>query len=96
MTSRERVTKALNHEPTDRVPREVCKLYGVLMMRKEEHDRMVEKFETDFATPGGKYGKGERERDGAGYCEVGARTDAWGCTWETAERGYCGEVGGSW
>ncbi|MFC1737338.1 hypothetical protein ACFL1X_14595, partial [Candidatus Hydrogenedentota bacterium] len=92
MTSRERVTKALRHEPTDRVPRDLWQLYGILMLRKDEHDDMRKQFDFDVVRPPGPYGPSERA-SGA-YQEIGERVDPWGCVWKSGERGVCGEVVG--
>ena len=51
MTSRERVIKALNFEPADRIPRSLWKLYGVLMMRREEFDEMNRLYDFDTTRP---------------------------------------------
>jgi len=91
MTSRERVINALNFQPTDRVARSLWKLYGILMLRKEEFDRMNQLFEFDTTRPPFKPGDARRRQNGT-YCEVGTYTDAWGCIWHVGQRGVCGEV----
>jgi uroporphyrinogen decarboxylase len=90
LTSRERVIKAFNFEPTDRVPRDLWQLYGILMLRKEEHDRMRERFDFDVCYCA--FSPGSNMKQKGKYCEVGQWTDAWGCTYTVGERGYCGEV----
>jgi len=90
MTSRERATKTLNFERTDRVPRDLMKLYGILMMRKDEFDEMNRRFDFDYVRPPFKPGDSRKEK--GKYCEVGEWVDAWGCTWKVGERGVCGEV----
>ncbi len=36
------MVKALNFEPVDRAPMDLWKLYGILMLRKDEFDKMNE------------------------------------------------------
>jgi len=93
LTSRERVIKALNFEGTDRVPRSLWKLYGVLMMREDEFDEVNRLYDFDTTRPPFKPGDAEKQQTGA-YCEVGKRTDPWGVTWVVGERGVSGEAKG--
>ncbi len=90
LTSRERVIKAFNFEPTDRVPRDLWKLYGILMLRKDEYKAMHERFHFDVTYC--KFKPGNNVKLKGGYCEIGEFTDAWGCTFIVGERGLCGEV----
>ncbi|HDS30746.1 MAG TPA: methyltransferase, partial [Firmicutes bacterium] len=90
MNSRDRVIKTLNHQPSDRVPRDLWILPGTLMFREPEVKKLFEKFPSDFAVPKFSYGKGEREI--GTRCETPRYTDAWGCVWEVAQRGIIGEV----
>lgn len=92
ITSRERMIRAFRHEPpVDRVPRDLWKLYGILMMRKDEFDAIHERFDFDVAkqdiTPEALARNAAR-----GYCEVGTYKDDWGCVYTVAERGVSGEV----
>ncbi len=90
LTSRERVIKAYNFEPTDRVPRDLWKLYGVLKLRNDEYEKMLDRFDFDFVRAAHKP-VGATNTKGV-YCEVGEWTDVWGCTHVVGERGVCGEV----
>ncbi len=90
MTPRERVIKALNHQPVDRVPRELWVLPGVPKYRSEEYKAILERFPSDFAVPEYSYGIGHKAQGIP--CEVGSYTDAWGCVWHVAEPGVVGEV----
>jgi len=90
MTGRERVIRTLNHEPVDRVPRDLWMLPGIPMTRQDEVDEMLRRFPVDFGAPEYRYGDGRRCRGVPN--EVGAYTDAWGCTWHVAEPGVVGEV----
>jgi hypothetical protein len=60
------------------------------MMRAEEVRAMNARFPGDFQAPAYRYGQGIRAR-GTPH-EVGHYTDAWGCTWQVAQRGVIGEV----
>jgi hypothetical protein len=90
MTSRERVIRTLKHQPVDRAPRDLWALPGTVMDRQEEMQRLLARFPSDFQGPNARYGMGRRCRGTPN--EVGAYTDAWGCTWHVAERGVVGEV----
>jgi len=88
--SRERVIRTLNHEPVDRAPRELWALSGVLVSRKDEVERLLDRFPEDVRAPDYRYGKARRAR---GTRRVrGTSTDAWGCTWHCGEDGVAGEV----
>lgn len=90
MTSRERVTRALLHQPVDRLPREPWALPGILMRRSDEFQALIEEFPPDFTGPGAGYRPGRRCR-GTPFV-VGRSTDAWGCEWEVKENGVIGEI----
>lgn len=89
MTSRERVTRTLRHEPVDRAPRELWALPAIGMFRADEQRRLLERFPPDFGGCRYHYGAGRRCR---GQRAVGEYTDAWGCGWRCAEDGVVGEV----
>lgn len=60
------------------------------MTRKDELERLMKRFPSDFAAPLVSYGRGRRS---AGKpWEVGEYTDAWGSIWHVAEMGVIGEV----
>lgn len=90
MTPRERMIRTLKHQPVDRAPRDLWALPGTVMDRQEEMGRLQARFPSDFQGTDVRYGAGRRCRGTPN--EVGAYTDAWGCTWHVAERGVVGEV----
>ncbi len=90
MNSRERVIRAIQHRPVDRLPREPWALPGVSMFRKKEYEILLSKYPSDFTGPGVSYNPGEREQGTP--CVGGKYMDAWGCLWEVKEDGVIGEV----
>ena len=90
MTSRERVIRALSHEPVWPIPRDIWALPSVTELRKDEYQRLIDKFPNDFAKPDCQYGIGRKSK-GEKY-QVGKYTDAWGCVWHAAQYGVIGEV----
>ncbi len=89
-TPRERVQRALRHEPVDRAPRDLWMLPGVPMFRAEELKSVLERFPVDFTTPDYRYGPADRASGNP--AEVGTWIDAWGCVWHVGEPGVIGEV----
>lgn len=90
MTSRDLVLRTLNHEPVDRAPRDLWYLPGVETLRADEVAEIEVRYpkdivQPDFTYPAGKRSKGKPHR-------VGQHTDAWGCTWEVAQRDTIGEL----
>ena len=90
MTSRDLVIRTLNHEPVERVPRDLWVSPEVADDRAEELAEIQLRFPrdivpADFKYPPGKCGKGNPDR-------AGKYTDAWGCTSHVARRGGAGEV----
>ncbi len=90
MTSRERVTRTLQHQPVDRAPREVWARPGVYIRRADEFKRLLERFAMDVTGPRFSYGPAPRAQ-GSSY-EVGEYSDAWGCGWRILEFGSVGEA----
>ncbi len=90
MTSRERVTRTLTFEPTDRAPRDLWTLPGVGKYRKDEVAGLLERYPMDFIGPDVSYGASERAVGMKG--EIGSYVDAWGAEWHVAEPGVAGEV----
>jgi len=90
MTSRDRVIRTLNHQPVDRVPRDLWTVPGIEMSRADELAEINLRFPGDFEKPDFKYPRGNRS-SGKPF-KVGEYTDAWGCTWRVAQRGMIGEV----
>lgn len=78
MTSRDRVTKALRLEEVDRIPIE--NFFGGELERR---------YPTDVALPPCRYPGG---RSWGEVNHRGRSMDIWGCVWEAAEDGVCGEV----
>ena len=90
MTSRQRVIRALEFDRPDRAPRDLWALPGVSMLRNDELEALLSKYQVDFERPGNVYGASKRERGTPN--EVGASVDAWGCEFVVAETGVVGEV----
>jgi uroporphyrinogen decarboxylase len=90
MNSRERVVRTLKQEEVDRLPRNLWSLPGVSMFRKQELDRVLEKYPGDFGGPVYRYGQGERCKGDP--CTIGIYVDAWGSVWHVGEPGVVGEV----
>ncbi len=90
MNARERVGRTLDFQPVDRAPRELWALPGVPRYRKPEYQAMLQRFPSDFAAPGGRYGRSLRQRGAP--AEVGSYIDEWGCEWQVGEPGVIGEV----
>jgi hypothetical protein len=90
MTSRERVYRTLEFRNPDRAPCDLWALAGVTMLRRPEFDELLLKYPSDFAGPNGRYGKSSVSRGTP--AEVGEYIDEWGCVWNVAEVGVCGEV----
>lgn len=89
MTSRELLIKTLNHEPVDRVARDLSYAPDVETSRADEVAEIELRYPKDivapdFKSPSGKRSKGRPFR-------VGRYTDAWGCTWEVTKRATMGE-----
>ncbi len=89
MTSRQLVCDTLTHRKVERAPRQLWTLPGVNMLRKDELDRMVKAFPSDFdRSPlkrGASYAKGTPAVRGTYW-------DSFGCQWQVAEDGVAGEV----
>ncbi|MFC1735330.1 uroporphyrinogen decarboxylase family protein [Candidatus Hydrogenedentota bacterium] len=92
MTSRELVTKVLNHEPVDRVPRDLWAISGVVQFRKDEYDRLRAEYPMDMTKSPWCYGPGDKVRPMDE--KTGEYTDAWGCVWRVGQPGLAGEVKG--
>lgn len=90
MNSRERVIKTLNFEEVDRLPRNLWRLPGVEMFRKDELNEVLERYPEDYSSTVYSYGNGKRCKGNPNT--VGEYTDAWGCVWHVAEPGVVGEV----
>jgi len=90
MTSRDLVIRTLQHRQVERVPRDLWTLPGTAMFRRDEVDRMLQTFPSDFTPPKFAYAPGDREK-GTPNVE-GEYTDAWGCVWHVARSGVIGEV----
>lgn len=92
MTPRERVIRTLEFDKPDRAPRDLWHLAGVAAYRRPELDALLARFPLDFDTPA--YTLGPMPRRRGTEAQVGTYIDAWGCIWNVAEPGVCGEVKG--
>ena len=90
MTSRDRVIRTLNQEAVDVTPRDLWKLPGIELDRGDELAEIQLRYPSDLVKPDFQYPRGQRAKGTP--CAVGQYTDAWGCVWQTAERGVTGEV----
>ncbi|MAE59784.1 MAG: methyltransferase [Planctomycetaceae bacterium] len=78
MTPRQRVINALRFEPVDQIP-----------IENEFEGELQTKYPSDVAYPPFTYPPGKSR--GEAYANR-PYTDIWGCIWEAAEDGVCGEV----
>jgi len=90
MTSRDLVIAALNHQPVERIPRDLHCEPGVKMLRADEMAEIEVRYPRDVVSPDFKYPAGSRAK-GKPY-QRGEYTDAWGCTWHVAQRGTIGRI----
>lgn len=60
------------------------------MLRRPEFDEVLAKYPSDFVGPQARYGASSRVQGTP--AEVGEYVDEWGCVWNVAEVGVCGEV----
>ncbi|HIQ21300.1 MAG TPA: hypothetical protein EYH34_08725 [Planctomycetes bacterium] len=89
-TSRDRVIKALTHQPVDRAPRDLWVPRRTQLVRGDEVTEIVLRYPNDMMEPESLYPRGRRA-SGRRY-DAGCHTDAWGCTWRVARRGERGQV----
>lgn len=83
-TSRDRVIRTLNHEPVDRVPRELWATAATESLRADELAEMSFRYPSDIVRPDFQY---PRHRHGRGNPrDAKTHTDAWGCTWDVSRR----------
>lgn len=78
MTSRERVKAALDFSAVDRIP-----------IENPLSGEAQERFPTDIGAPRYSFGPGRSQGKAEGTRRY---TDVWGCVWNAAEDGVCGEV----
>jgi hypothetical protein len=90
MTSRDRVILSLNHQPVDRIPRDLWISPELLAHGSDEVEEMRFRYPADIIRPQFRYPRGERTQ--GRRREVGEYTDAWGCTWRIPRRGIVGEL----
>jgi len=91
MTGRERVTRTLDFQNPDRVPRDLWHLPGVERFRKKELDEIIAAYPADIVRPPSPYAPGKKS-SGERYRKDQAAIDEWGCEWRVAEDGVTGEV----
>lgn len=85
MTSRELVIRTLNHQPVDRVPRDLWVAPAVETGLADDLAEVNLRYPSDivaaeFAYPPGKRAAAKLQRDGV-------LVDAWGCAWQVTARG---------
>jgi hypothetical protein len=90
MTPRQRVLRALNHQPLDRAPRDLWLLPGVEVDRADDVAEMQTRFPGDILHLDTKWPVGKRTKGVAN--RSGQYTDAWGCTWQLGPRGAAGPL----
>jgi hypothetical protein len=90
MISRELVIAALNHQPVNRVPRDLWVSPRAKLSWREEVAEVAVRYPSDIIRPNFHYSRGEREKGKSS--STGRYTDAWGCTWEVAPGGAGREV----
>lgn len=103
MTSKERVTRALNFDHPDRTPRDLWRLPAVEMTQKEELNNLLKRIPMDIDTPEHKVGSSQRQKGQHRALVPGSHgptlmprkgkyVDEWGSVWHVAEDGLVGEV----
>ena len=103
MTSRERVSKALNFSYPDRTPRDLWWLPAVEMTQKEELINLLRRITIDIDTPKCEVGLSQRQKGQPTSLVPGIHprvvlhrkgkyVDEWGSVWHAAEDGVMGEV----
>jgi uroporphyrinogen decarboxylase len=90
MTSRDLVIKTLNHQPVDRVPRDLWCLPGVEAAYAEELAELEIRYPKDIVQPDFEYPRGNRAKGDPS--QVGQYVDAWGCTWQVTDSQPAGEL----
>ncbi|NUQ63317.1 MAG: hypothetical protein HUU20_12630 [Pirellulales bacterium] len=90
MTSRDRVVLTLNHQPVDRIARDLWVSTEMELCHADEVEELRFRFAGDIVKPNFRYPRGERSR--GKRREPGEYTDAWGCTWRVPKRGMVGEL----
>lgn len=83
--------KALEYKKPDRIPRNLWRLPGIEMFRKNDLYDVLERCPEDINVLDFSYGKGRRA-EGIRYIRNEIATDEWGCEWHAAEDGVAGEV----
>ncbi|MBT3605542.1 MAG: hypothetical protein HN521_20960, partial [Candidatus Latescibacteria bacterium] len=78
MTSRERVIKTLNFEPSDRVPRDLWALPGAQLRQREEIDALLLRYPSDIGKASNSPGTNKSALDDVNC--VGTYVDDWGST----------------
>jgi len=84
-TSRQRVMRALCHEPLDRVPRDLWVSPATAAFRPDEVSELLCRYPVDVVRPEFAYPRGQREQGKPN--RSGQYTDPWGCTWQLEDVG---------
>lgn len=90
MTGRERVKAALTFASPDRPPRDLWALPYITHFRRDELDRLLERYPLDIGVA--HLDPNRLDEIGQNTAEVGTYTDAWGSVWHVGEPGVSGEV----
>jgi len=90
MTSRDRVVLTLNHQPVDRIARDLRVSSEMKLYHGDEVGEMQFRFASDMIKALLRWPRGERSRGKSR--EPGDHTDAWGCTWHVPKRGAIGAL----
>lgn len=84
-TARDRVLCALHHQPVDRPPRDLWPAPAIECLRPDELAEIRRRYPPDIIFPDFQYSRGHRSKGNP--LEPGQWTDAWGCVWNTPQRG---------
>jgi uroporphyrinogen decarboxylase len=90
MTSRDLVLSTLNHQPTNRAPRDLWYVGGVERLRPDDVAEIEVRYPKDIVRPDFEYPPGKRSKGKPN--RAGLYTDAWGCTWQVFQRDAVGQI----
>lgn len=90
LTGRERVTRCLQHQSVDRVPRDLWTLPWVNLFQQDEYEKLIETYPMDISRP--ELSPGWNKATVESSRQAGTYKDEWGSTWYRGEPGVIGEV----
>ena len=90
MTSRDRVVLTLNHQPVDRIARDLWVSAEMELSHADEVEEMRFRYASDIVKADFRYPRGHRSK--GKRRELGEHTDAWGCTWRVPQQGMIGQL----